>query len=246
MIKHSVFYVFLIWICVSTSAYSANRVHVPDSLEGRYGQLMKIEAKIRNLSSIIHSPADYKAMEVDLETVEGELKSVWEQLSEDGKDVLRDSYIGCMKLLRDIGDDVEAFRREEISDSLEDVMHCWSVRFDSLAEAGIGLEARKQGDSVASLKGTAGEWWQKVEALKESFAYAFGEGGRNAGYYSHIKERKEQISAFEEKKKVKVGDLLLKLLVAAGAIAMIGGMIGSRVRGRKMQKKAEEGTFFEL
>lgn len=221
---------------------------VPDTLEGVYLQLEELTGKVDAICAEIRSRQDYADKKTDIEMFKEDLSRLIDKHPEiNSVAELRELHRQCRKKLDEIEVRVQEYERALLADSFELVLHHWYDRFDSVLQVGEKLVEDKQGDSVKCLKSKVNDWWNDVEIMRAEHPDVFSGGTVCMKSYQAVKQRKAQINELSEHQRPKPGDVLMKVLVVVGVLTMIGGVVGSRIRGKKLQKKAEDnGPTFEI
>lgn len=220
----------------------------PDSLRMIQGQFRDVARNVEKISQRIQTPEDAQLYEFDI----NDNKSKIDRLENEYPDIKDDKKIveyrrqihECWKRIER---NIQEYRHEQTLDSLQNVLSPWPARFDSLLAAGQRFSENKEADSVRQIKNyKATEWWNQISTMKSSYPEYFSEDEILKTEYSQIEQTKNAIQELSEKEKVKLRDILLVAGVIVGVMTMVIGMVGSRIREHKLQKKAEEMPPLEL
>lgn len=218
-----------------------------DSLLAAERQLNSIVIEARELSNLIATPDDQKQYTTDLNL----LAKRMERLEQDYPQILTDDdlsqiYRLYLNAMQAIEDKLSHYRHEQILDSLQSAVGKWCPRFDSLLVDGQAYANKKEADSVRMVKSQAAEWWQRLVETHNMYADFFNSDDELKQYYSHIDQQNTEIRNLSEKEKIQLKDILLVGGVLAAVLAVVGGMIGTYAKNKKLLKKAQETPTIEL
>lgn len=215
---------------------------IPDSLEGIGHSLNTLIREANELKSGIITQSDYEAHKYDIEYLAGDLEKLRGETPE-MSDVpeLKSLYKECKSILGEIEKNVEAYRRQQVADSLEDVFSSFVSRMDSLLAKGKAFEQRKMGDSVKVVKSSVDtDLWPELMQVKGQYASYINGSESIAAKVKQIEQTRDEIKQLSEKTKPKLGDILLKVLVVVGVLTVVGAIVGGKIQSRKLQKRAAD------
>ena len=215
---------------------------IPDSLEGIGHSLNALIREANELKSGIITQSDYEAHKYDIEYLAGDLEKLRGETPE-MSDVpeLKSLYKECKSILGEIEKNVEAYRRQQVADSLEDVFSSFVSRMDSLLAKGKAFEQRKMGDSVKVVKSSVDtDLWPELMQVKGQYASYINGSESIAAKVKQIEQTRDEIKQLSEKTKPKLGDILLKVLVVVGVLTVVGAIVGGKIQSRKLQKRAAD------
>lgn len=228
-------------IALSFQAMSA----VPDSLLEVRQKMILCLNDARDLSQAINTPSDLYNNETQLKLLETRMDNLKNRYPEifDNKELYRifEQYNRCMDGIKR---KVEANQSRLLLDSLRLVMEMLSPTFDSLLDVGIYYADHKYGDSVRMVKRKAEDLWQQTHTMHESNPSIFSSDEELKDGYGHISYIKGEIADLSEKERIKIKDLIIVVGVAIAAVSMVAGMVGTRIRSRKLMKSDD--TNFQI
>lgn len=238
---------FMVMAATSYSVLGQETID-PDSLRAIQMEFKEIAQEARNLSRQIQTPEDAKDYAFQIANTEGMMKSLestYSNLIYKDKTILglREQFSNCFET---IAKNLQEYRHEKTRDSIGEVLALWPGRLDSLLQAGQSFVAEKEGDSVRRVKEKARSWWPEISRLKDCNPDLFKEDETLRNRYSELEKTYTAITELAEPEKLKLRDILLVAGVIVGVLTMVIGMVGSRIRERKLQKKAEETPPLEL
>lgn len=215
---------------------------IPDSLEGVGYNLNALVREANELKANINSQDDYLAHKYDIEYLNGDLDKLRNDTPE-MSDVpeLKTLYKECKSILDEIEKKVEDYRRQQVIDSLDVIFDSFVTRLDSILTKGKSYEERKMGDSVKVVKSHVdSDVWPELQQVRVQYALYISASESLSGKLKNMEQVRDEVKQLSEKNKPKVGDILLKLLVVAGVLTVVGGVVGGKIQSRKLQKKAAE------
>lgn len=220
----------------------------PDSLSAIRGKFAGCVKEAQQLCGKISSPDDYEANRVPLKLLGDKmdrLRNNYSDLLDDDKKV-SEAVVRYEELRERIEDNVKKYQRQHTQDSLLDLLFEWQPRFDSLLAAGQVHVEHNEADSVREVKSKSDRWWAEVDGIRSTYLDYFKADDELSSQYSRIKSTQNNIQELPIKEKVKLRDILLVAGVIVGVLTMVIGMVGSRIREKKMLKKAGEVPPLEL
>lgn len=243
----------VISICVfglfffAVTAFTAQAASPTDSLRAAESQLTAIVKEAHELSVLITTPDEKERYSLDLSMLEKRMSRLEQDypmvVTDDYLSQLYKQYLGAMKTIED---NLMRFRRGQVQDSLQKVMARWSPRFDSLLSAGEAFVQKKEADSVRMVKSQADDWWMTITETHRTYSAHFDADETLQQHYQHIEQTRGEIRNLSEKERIKLRDILLVGGVLVGVLAMVGGMLGAKIKSKKLLKKAQETPSIEL
>jgi len=238
-IKYRLFIVLMmLWL---PSTVRAGEID-PDSLSSIREQFNDCMRDAQRLSVRIVTPDDYKNYQIDLERLEDRMKRLRDTYSDllytDKR--IESADINYMELMKRIEGNVAEYRNQYLKDSMRTKMEEWRGTFDSLLTMGGGYAERKEADSVRTVKRRATELWGEVNGMRSANMDCFKSSDELETMYGELGNVQGKIQELSEKEKVKLRDILLVSGVIVGVLTMVIGTVGSRIREKKMRKKADE------
>lgn len=219
-----------------------------DSLEMAKKQFESIYEELSNIENQINSYEEWKREKDDIDLQEEDLKSA----KESWRDKYRNEpkvwnvYEECFKKLRYLQKKGDEFQGKKKLQQLRDRLTQYELKLDSLLKAGQNYESRKEGDSVKLVKDETGKVWNDVEQMKAVSSEEFENEASLEKKYNGLNQKQDEISKLSEKTSPKIGDILLKIAIGLAAVAIIAGMVGSFIRGKKLRKGTDDTPTFEL
>ncbi|MBP5541768.1 MAG: hypothetical protein J6X88_08990 [Bacteroidales bacterium] len=236
--------VFSFYLLVSTVAWAGSPT---DSIRAAESQLTAIVKEAHELSVLIVTPDDKERYSLDISLVEKRMSRLEQDypivVTDEYLSQLYKQYLGAMKTIED---NLVRYRRGQVQDSLERIMARWSPRFDSLLVVGAGYAEKKEADSVRMVKSQADEWWTSIGETHRTYSDHFDADETLRQHYQHIEETRGEIRNLSEKERIKLRDILLVGGVLVGVVAIVGGMLGAKIKSKKLLKKAQEIPSIEL
>lgn len=239
---------FLLFLAFGTCfLLSANAAPSLDSLRAAENQLTSIVKEAQKLGELINTPGDKALYDLDLSMMEKRMS----RLEQDYPMVVTDEYLSqlykqYLGALKTIDDNLVRYRRGQVQDSLLKVMSVWPPRFDSLFSVGRVYAENKEADSVRMVKGQSDEWWMSINEAHRTYSDYFDSDETLRRHIQHIEQTRTEIRNLSEKERIKLRDILLVGGVLVSVLAIVGGMIGNRIKSKKLLKKAQEMPSIEL
>ena len=239
--------VFIFMVAMSCTANGQEAID-PDSLRVIQMEFKEMVQEAKNLSRQIQTPEDAKDLAFQISNTEGQMKSLesaYSNLIYKDKKILgfREQFSNYFET---IAKNLQEYQHEKTRDSIEEVLALWPRRLDSLLQAGQSFVSDKEGDSVRHVKEKARTWWPEISRLKDYSPDFFKEDENLKTQYTELEKTYTAITELPEPEKMKLRDILLVAGVIVGVLTMVIGMVSSRIRERKLQKKAEEMPPIEL
>ena len=239
----------LIVVVALAPAFSQGNAPIdPDSLRSIQGEFKEVVDVAKQLSLQIKSPDDVKTYDFIIKDTKRKmewLEGLYTDLT--FKDDKISRYLKQYHdYLETIEEDQRQYQHDKTRDSIAEALDPYAWRFDSLLTAGQTFAADKSADSVRRIKEKARTWWGEICRLKDSNPDHFKENEDLREQYAELEQSYTAITDLSEQERMKLRDILLVAGVTIGVLTMIIGMVGSRIRERKLQKKAEEMPPYEL
>ena len=136
------------------------------------------------------------------------------------------------------------YEQKKRMEKLNEVLDQTTISLDSLLEVGRRYVNLKKGDSVKFVKEEADRVWNDNDIPTQQSEFKNEESLKNK--YQKLVRTREDIARLSEKTAPKIGDILLKIAIAFAAIAIISGMVGAFVRGKKLKGRTDDTPTFEL
>ena len=226
---------------------SANSIG-PDSLSVIREKFAGCVKDAQKLCEKISSPDDYEANKIPLKILGDKMDGLRNRYSdllyEDKK--VSEAVVRYEELRERIDGNVKKYQRQHTQDSLLDLLYEWQPRFDSLLAAGQVHVEHNEADSVREVKSKSDRWWAELDGIRSTYLDYFKADDELSSQYSRIKSIQNNIQELPVKEKVKLRDILLVAGVIVGVLTMVIGMVSSRIREKKMLKKANEVPPLEL
>ena len=234
-------------ITFNSSLITPHSPRLSDSLAMYERKLTNYSRQVDELYDKIETPTDRKVYDVDIDILRSDLENLRKS-----SDLIADEpelnkiYGYCRKRLAQIDEKVEKYRMERTCDSLlKEESNCQRT-LDSMLSRGHQLVQRQRGDSVKMLKQDLEDNWCEIQQMRTTYNSAWDHDKRLADGYSRLQKTRDEIKALSEKEKLKIGDILMKVLVVLGVITILIGVVGSNIRSKKLKKKAAEIPAIEL
>lgn len=218
-----------------------------DSIKMAQKEFNSIYAEITDINNRISCYDDWLDEEAGIELLKTKLDRAGDRwnLYRDEAEVW-DVYEKCYKDLHVLGKKGEEYKKKGKLRQISNSMDQYGVRMDSLLEIGQGYESQKKGDSVKLVKDESGKMWAEVQSMKACSSEDFESNDVLKVKYECLRQKYDEIAKLSEKTSPKIDDILLKVAIGLAALAIIAGMIGSFVRGRKLRKGTDDTPTFDL
>lgn len=231
--KHNIFSIAL--LIVYMTLYSHGTAAVPDSLQYAYQKLEEISKEAKSLNYDITTPADLKRNSSKINILKKRMSNLEQRTPEifDNKEMIK-LYNLYNEYMLGIDDKVEQYKEYLLVDSLQNTLKQWLPRFDSLLSVGQQYVSRREVDSVRSVKRYSEDWWNKINALRESNKSYFESDEQLKKNYASIDKARCEIRELEEKERPKVREILMLVAVIIGVVTLVVSIVTSIIKSKKM------------
>lgn len=218
-----------------------------DSIEMAKKEFNSIYAEITDINNRISCYEEWIDEEAGIDLLKRKLDKAddrWSVYRDESK--VCDLYEMCYKGLYNLGKKGEEYQKKGKLRQLSNSMDKYGSRLDSLLKVGQSYESQKKGDSVKLVKDESGKMWSEVQSMKTNSSEFFESNDMLNVKYEGIRQKYDEIAKLSEKTLPKIGDILLRVAIGLAALAIIAGMVGSFVRGKKLRKSTNDTPTFEL
>lgn len=220
---------------------------VPDSLLDVYYDMRDIVRQTEDIAANVVDASDLKGYKYDLENLDERMT----RIKTEHREVLTVKELTAVytqyRSARDgMNRQVEEFEYTLRRDSIAKIIAGSKSQLQQLNSQATGIVERRQPDSLAILKQKADGIFSEMTATQMAERDMFAREEAIASDYTAARQLNEQIQSVTAKQKTDIKDLLFKIILAAGMVIMIVGLIVNRVTAKRMMKNNDDSSAIEI